>query len=202
MFFLRTSPGSRKTFQQFVNFLYARWVKGNFHYTKNIQANTIHVVFDLQSDDVLNPKVFERMKRDQTADSTYDCVEITDNMKLPTDFQIFLHNRHNKHKVVHYICDKFLQLGMRQLNDGQTLIIGGGFKDPGMVKIVTTNHAENYPKLQNNHFEGDTMVWLHAAESSCNHVIVYSSDNAILCVTVLICCNQVWWFSNCVLLAS
>lgn len=179
MFILLTNVGNRKTAGQLTNFLYSRWVTGNFRYTKHIRVTSIHVVFDLQAQDVLNPKVFERKRRDQTTYSSYDCVEITDTMKLPSEFQRVLHNRHNKQKVVHYICDKFVQLGKRLLRDGQYLIIGGGFSDPGIVKHVTTNHVENLPMLENNHFEGDTMVWLHAAQSLCDNVIVDCPDNHV-----------------------
>ena len=90
----------------------------------------------MQSQNQLNPKIFEQNKRDKRCNSDLVYTYIKDDTTIPEDYHGFLSNRKNKQLLVNYICEKFVQLGMDELENDQTLIIGGGFSKKGLAKIV------------------------------------------------------------------
>ena len=67
---------------------------------------------------------------------------------------------------------------MCYLIEGQKLVIEDRSEN-SYVKLVTKGNLETEKHLANNHTEGDTMVWLHAALCDSQAVVIYSPNNDV-----------------------
>ncbi|CAG2214727.1 unnamed protein product [Mytilus edulis] len=161
MFILNSKPlkSSNRLFAHFLVSLFNRWI------IPYIQLNTkeIHIVFDDQSPQ-LSPKDIERKRRDEKAETSAKIL-ISETTKIPSDWQAFLHNRENKKQLVQLVSEKFLHFAKIALNSGQSFVIGGGFENASITKVVEENTEKIATNLQTNISEGDSRVWFHAYNS-------------------------------------
>ncbi|CAG2218428.1 unnamed protein product [Mytilus edulis] len=173
MFILNSKPlkSSNRLFAHFLVSLFNRWI------IPYIQLNTkeIHIVFDDQSPQ-LSPKDIERKRRDEKAETSAKIL-ISETTKIPSDWQAFLHNRENKKQLVQLVSEKFLHFAKIALNSGQSFVIGGGFENASITKVVEENTEKIATNLQTNISEGDSRVWFHAYNSQCKNILIYSLDN-------------------------
>ncbi|CAC5420144.1 unnamed protein product [Mytilus coruscus] len=173
MFILNSKPlkSSNRLFAHFLVSLFNRWI------IPYIQLNTkeIHIVFDDQSPQ-LSPKDIERKRRDEKAETTAKIL-ISETTKIPSDWQAFLHNRENKKQLVQLVSEKFLHFAKIALNSGQSFVIGGGFENASITKVVEENTEKIATNLETNISEGDSRVWFHANNSQCKNILIYSLDN-------------------------
>ncbi|CAC5360396.1 unnamed protein product [Mytilus coruscus] len=174
MFVLNCKPlkYSNRLFADFLVSLFNRWI------IPYIQLNTkeIHIVFDDQSPQ-LSPKDIERKRRDEKAETTAKIL-ISETTKIPSDWQAFLHNRENKKQLVQLVSEKFLHFAKIALNSGQSFVIGGGFENASITKVVEKKNTEKIAtNLETNISEGDSRVWFHANNSQCKNILIYSLDN-------------------------
>ncbi|CAG2218346.1 unnamed protein product [Mytilus edulis] len=173
MFILNSKPlkSSNRLFAHFLVSLFNRWI------IPYIQLNTkeIHIVFDDQSPQ-LSPKNIECKRRDEKAETSAKIL-ISETTKIPSDWQAFLHNRENKKQLVQLVSEKFLHFAKIALNSGQSFVIGGGFENASITKVVEENTEKIATNLQTNISEGDSRVWFHAYNSQCKNILIYSLDN-------------------------
>ncbi|CAC5425828.1 unnamed protein product [Mytilus coruscus] len=144
MFILNSKPlkSSNRLFAHFLLSLFNCWI------IPYIQLNTkeIHIVFDDQS-----PQLSQK--------------DIEQTTKIPSDWQAFLHNRENKKQLVQLVSEKFLHFAKIALNSGQSFVIGFGFENASITKIVEENTEKIATNLETNISEGDSRVWFDANNS-------------------------------------
>ncbi len=170
-----------------------------FSFIKGTTFNTIHIVFDCQNPAIITPKSLEQCRRDQNFSTGTEYSEIKDSAKLPSETHTFLQVRHNKAKFVNYLSEIFVQLAKEILEREPTLIIGGGFKEVGIVKFVIKSRECDAYEFKNNHIEADTAVFLHVIKSTSDKVVIYSPDNDVYTIGLPIA-QKISWHDICYLL--
>ncbi|CAC5398860.1 unnamed protein product [Mytilus coruscus] len=59
----------------------------------------------------------------------------------------------------------------------RSFVIGGGFENASITKVVEENTEKIATNLETNISEGDSRVWFHANNSQCKNILIYSLDN-------------------------
>ena len=151
----------------------------------------IHICVDRQTFDIISPKCIERNRRDtsKTVGKVYNVID--EKTYTPYRWHNFLAKRSHKKQFVEFICNQFFRLGCKLLGNSQILVINGGFREAGMPQMVMhglNGNEFNLRTLYNNHIEGDTMVYLHAANClyANTPIILFSTDTDILFIGLVI----------------
>jgi hypothetical protein len=181
---INTSPLQQlhKTFADYAEFLFSRWVVKS-HKTYN--ATQVHVIFDHPNRHGISAKDIERARRDRNCgDEHFEA--ITGESNLPGNWRSFLSNRENKRKLVNFLSHHFLHLALKKFPNNEChFITAGGFDDDHVDQVLGSYVAVEggiitYPEMRANHEEGDSRVWLHASKSGASKVIIYSPDTDTL----------------------
>ncbi|XP_078680864.1 uncharacterized protein LOC144915910 [Branchiostoma floridae x Branchiostoma belcheri] len=177
MFLINTSPlCQHRTFLDYSFFLFQKWV------LPFLQSGCVevHIVFDDPNRNGLSPKEVERNRRDSVFEcnnlAAFDCV--SDTTCTPKDWRKFLSLRSNKHKLCSYLCNSLLAVSRQFLRPPQQVFTAGAFtgNKRDMCFVSTTDGIFPHPDCRSNHEESDTRVWLHAASSKCQNILIYSPD--------------------------
>ena len=159
MFLINTTPlGGHKTMLDYVKFLYTRFVQTQF----NQGCYEVHVIFDSPGKLQNTPKFFEHKRRDKQANvQTNHCCD----SKVPKKWREDLINcRESKRSLVKYVTQCFLQNMQKNLQEGQTLYLAGGFEDPLTETcwcVEYNKKPQPHPQYRSNAEETDTRLWLH-----------------------------------------
>jgi hypothetical protein len=176
MFMLSPPPSpTSATFGEYAVKLYNNWV--TYYFRKYSTVSVVALAFDKQDLSGQTIKQFERRRRDDKASKTAAFDIISESTKLPTKWLDFIKNRRNKQLLVNFISNSFCTLASDNLISGQTLLLSGGFPQASKSVTVQKGCILAMPQLQHNHEEGDSLVWLLAAESAGSKILIYSPDN-------------------------
>ena len=180
-----------RTFGEYAGHLFKKCISDNF---KLKGYNEIHLAFDRQTFDIITPKCIERDRRDKEKNKCKPYDEVDLKTHTPWKWDDFLANRANKKKLVNFLCEQFIKLGSRLLHNRQTLIVSGGFKQPGMANAVVHSEEEepfNFRAYCNNHVEADSMVFLHAVNCNPDNapILIFSIDTDILFIGLHFACQ-------------
>ena len=175
------------TFGKFLDSMFEKCILNRF---RSMNLVEIHVCFDQQKNENFTPKDIERSRRDSDSRSCKPN-NITSSTHIPqVHWKDFLTNRANKKLFVEYLAERFLELAESLLLPKQVLVVSGGHTESkcnahavmaeeqpdGDIVMVT----KPLPKLFNNHYEGDSLVWLHALQRRGDSpVLIWSSDSDI-----------------------
>ncbi|CAG2242063.1 unnamed protein product [Mytilus edulis] len=99
----------------------------------------------------------------------HDGLPYKETTKIPSDWQAFLHNRENKKQLVQLVSENFCIL-QKALNSGQSFVIGGGFENASITKVVEENAEKIATNLQTNISESDSRA-ANCLKSDCNSKI-------------------------------
>ena len=121
----------------------------------------------------------ERSRRDndKSENPFVKDIKLESDSLLPSDWQTFLKIRESKKSLVNLAGSEFLKTGIRQLNNNEKLVIGGGFSACGISQAVVNNKIITCPDLYSNIQEGDSRVWFHAFSEPENKNLILSADN-------------------------
>ena len=180
MFIIRTKPlPSHDTFKKYTHFLFQNWVIYHLRQSFN-KVKEVHIVFDLQNHNINTPKLLEQSRRDRRKSlcMSVHIDAIQADTPVPRQWQDFLSLRQNRTNLVHYISDSFVEVAQQALQGTECVFVGGARQGAPVYRVCQGNVTlcEGY---KNNHIEGDSMVWLHAALCDYSNVLIYSPDNDI-----------------------
>nr|XP_054755303.1 uncharacterized protein LOC129261272 [Lytechinus pictus] len=178
-----TSPLKHfKCFKDYADFIVMRWVSSNFK--KGFKE--VRILFDQVNTQGLSPKGMERSRRDEVGDEEEETFEyIDDDVPLPNNWMKFLKRRSHKHMLCRYLSNKFIDIVPSHFkNAEQVFITSGGFhvglessfEWSGKLLSASGSHTHH---LVHNHEESDTQIWLHALDSQCSNILIYSIDRDI-----------------------
>jgi len=182
MFMINTTPtGNHKTFEQYGNFLIRRfivpqWARG---------ATEVHVLFHNPGWLSQTPKEFERNQRDKAAHviTGHVCDDITGSQPIPRPWmENFIHCRTCKRHLVLFLTKHFLNKASMFMQQGQLLLVAGGFDGPAQdaAWTVTKGTAPTpQPSYRCIAEESDTRIWYNVKTTSCTRILIMSPDTDI-----------------------
>lgn len=107
-------------------------------------------------------------------------------MPLPKQWGKYLSNPKNKANLAKFLSEFWCDNAPHHLADGQQLILGGGFADGNLARMITNTAVSELSSLSCCHEEADTRMLFHAANvaSMCPRIVIWSPDTdvAVLCV--------------------
>ena len=179
---IHSNPQSlTKTFHHYAQMIFDIWV---IHYFDKGYKD-VRILFDMSKTQGLSPKCFERDRRDKTEKDVDHLVfdVITDDTLLPSplEWQEFLQIRGNKSKLLNYLSESFVSLASKILTSReQKFVTSGGFLERGnFTGVSVTSDGVTGHEIIHNHEESDTQIWLHAKDTTCKAVHIYSLDRDI-----------------------
>ncbi|XP_078589268.1 uncharacterized protein LOC144869676 isoform X2 [Branchiostoma floridae x Branchiostoma japonicum] len=177
MFLINTSPlGQHRTFLEYSQFLFLKWVLPFFQ----SGCYEVHIVFDDPHRNGLSPKDVERSRRDSVSESenVTPLDSVSDDTITPKDWRKFISLRPNKRLLCSYLCSSLLTVCTPFLRQQQKVFTAGAFTDDkrDMCFVSSVDGISPYPDCRSNHEESDTRVWLHAASSRYENIMIYSPD--------------------------
>ena len=97
---------------------------------------------------------------------------------LPSNWRKFLANRQQKHLLITFLSTDVPCLIKDLLKENQTLVIAGGLDNVDQDKAITCTKSgiTHNPMFTSNHEEGDSRVWFHACQTTCQRISIYSPD--------------------------
>ena len=101
---------------------------------------------------------------------------------LPNNWRNFIAVGQQKRSLVNFLSSYFLSLAVKFFTGNRCLFVtAGGFDDDNKDKAMCAvdNSVVEYVLASGNHEEADTRVWLHAAVTSSEKVIIYSPDTDV-----------------------
>ncbi len=169
-------PPNITSFNLFANHLWSRIFNLAFSV-----ANTCTIVID--KTEFLPPirQLLHMERKEKSPSSTCLLPEkITGEEELPhgSYFTTALTNESFKKRLIDFVCFKFVELAMVDLNDCQTLIIDSSTfgSSPMMIKGGGPVHCL---VRNNNKGEADFGVWHHTIASNCDTVIIHAADSDV-----------------------
>ena len=115
---------------------------------------------------------------------------------VPRQWQKYISNAKNKINLCAFLAGAWCEIGKEELQEGQILVIGGGFEQNEKVVLVKAEEAVDIAALHSDHEEADTRLLLHAA-SDYPRIVVQSPDTDVI---VLYCshfsslgCEELWF---------
>ena len=173
MFFIQVTPlPSMTCMSEYVSFLIKRFL------SVHIKAGVpyIHVVFDNPGSMPETPKELEQQRRDKGAQkdlSGHECIDVHNDLQIPTKWRQFLSCRRCKKQLTTYLAQELLRIVIR----GEQQF----YCNMGCDVFVTdvTGETTKCPHLWTNANEGDLMVWLHCIHSEGRRVLVVSMDTDV-----------------------
>lgn len=177
-----TSPLKHfRVFVDYANFIVMRWVSSNFR--KGFKE--VRILFDQADTQGVSPKGMERSRRDGVDDEEEVFEHIGDDVPLPKNWMKFLKRRTHKHMLCRYLSHKFLDLVPSHFRTSEQVFITSGGFHVGLQSshdwsgiLLTIDGRQNH-HLVHNHEESDTQIWLHALDSQCSNILIYSVDRDI-----------------------
>lgn len=184
MFMIYTISLPNSTMLNYGDFLLTRYTTYYLH--RGVQD--IHIIFNHPGRLADHPKCIERNQRDKQLTS-HTHTTFSDTQKVPKKWNELLQCRECKRNLVTYLGDCFLCQAPALLQGNQKMYASGsneGAKaDKAYYATASTTQNEE-PKLESNAEEADTRVWLHVVKSSGKRVLIYSPDNDVLHIGLLV----------------
>lgn len=152
-----------------------RWIVRPF---QQFKLNEIHLIFHHPNRHGISPKDIERSRRDTTAQES-DFDKITKDCPLPTNWRNFISVRKHKRLLINFISEYFLCMANTFFSNSECILITAGGFDNKYKDQARSSSSVEYVAASGDHEEADTRVWLHAAASSAETIIIYSPDTDI-----------------------
>ena len=97
-------------------------------------------------------------------------------------------NAKNKINLCAFLAGAWCEIGKEELEEGQILVIGGGFEDNEKVVLVKAEEAVDIAALHSDHEEADTRLLLHAKHAASDYprIVVQSPDTDV----IVLCCSH------------
>ena len=163
------------------------------------KCSRIDIVFDTYRD--VSIKSGERERRTASGSA----LEITIHSPatpVPRQWQKYMSSSKNKANLCEFLVGAWSEIGAEELQEGQTLVIAGGFADNEKVVLVRQGEAIEMTELYSGHEEADTRLLLHAkhAASDFLRIVVQSPDTdvLVLCCSLFtsIDCGELWFYTG------
>ena len=107
---------------------------------------------------------------------------------VPRQWQKYISNAKNKINLCAFLAEAWCEIGKEELEEGQVLVIGGGFEDNEKVVPVKAEEAVDIAALHSDHEEADTRLLLHAKHAASDYprTVVQSPDTDV----IVLCCSH------------
>ena len=118
---------------------------------------------------------------------------------IPKRWQKFIKNKQNTVNLSAFLASSWRQIAEERLNEGDELVIGGGFAGPNQAVKVRKGASVHIEELHSNHEEADTRLFLHDKHAARDHrrIVIQSpnTDVAVLCVSHFrdLSAEEVWF---------
>ena len=106
----------------------------------------------------------------------------------PRQWQKYISSAKNKINRCAFLAEAWCEIGKEKLEEGQILVIGGGFEDNEKVVVVKAEEAVDIAALHSDHEEANTRLLLHAKYTASDYprTVVQSPDTDV----IVLCCSH------------